>query len=141
MNKNENMKMDKYKNEDKNMNKDKKMNKDKGNEPLPQAVLDYIDASNNHDAEAYLNAFSESAVVEETSIGRDLRGRSEIRDYFVSYFIKYETQTEILDYSTEQDMVDMHVWFKGVFPGNEIGGFYRFVLEDGKIAKLLADLE
>lgn len=141
MNKNESMKMNKYKNKDKNMNKDRNVNKDKDKKPLPQAVLDYIDASNNHDVEAYLNAFSESAVIEEASIGRDLRGKSEIRDYFVSYFIKYETQTEILDYSIEQNTVDMHVWFKGVFPGNEIGGFYRFVLEDGKIAKLLADLE
>lgn len=45
---------------------------------LPAVVSDYIEASNRHDVKGYVNTFSEHAVIEEDSLGRNLQGRQEI---------------------------------------------------------------
>jgi hypothetical protein len=108
---------------------------------LPKVILNYIHASNAHDAEAYLNTFSDRGVIEEQSIGRDLIGREEIKDYFVTYFVKMQTHTEIIDYTVNHNVIDMRVLFKGNFAGKEIIGLYQFFLKDDQIEKLRADLE
>jgi hypothetical protein len=108
---------------------------------LPKVVLNYIHASNAHDVEAYLSTFSDSGVIEEESIGRDLIGREEIKDYFVTYFVKTQTHTEIIDYSVNNNVIVMRVLFKGNFAGKEIIGLYQFSLKNDQIEKLRADLE
>jgi hypothetical protein len=108
---------------------------------LPIVVTDYIDASNNHDIEAYISAFSEKAIIEEESIGKTLKGKEEIKNYFVNYFVETLTHTEIIDYEMNENFVDMKVLFKGNFAGGEIVGIYQFYLENKKIIKLKADLE
>ncbi|ASS64931.1 SnoaL-like domain-containing protein [Paenibacillus sp. RU4T] len=108
---------------------------------LPAVVLDYIEASNRHHVEGYVNAFSEHAVIEENSLGRNLLGRQEIADYFIAYFVKTNTITEIIDFTVNSDVVNMRVLFKGDFAGNEIIGVYQFDLKNGRIEKLKADLE
>ncbi|ANS73886.1 hypothetical protein AWM70_04285 [Paenibacillus yonginensis] len=110
-------------------------------ETLPEAVQSYIDASNAHHIQHYIDTFSEHAVLIEESIGRDLAGKEEIKDYFVTYFVKTSTNTEILEYTINGHTVDMKVMFKGNFAGGEIRGLYRFELAGGKIIKLTADLE
>ncbi|WP_379135185.1 nuclear transport factor 2 family protein [Paenibacillus sp. sgz500958] len=108
---------------------------------LPVSISTYIEGSNKYDMDMYLSAFSDSAMIEEKSIGQDLKGKVEIQNYFLDYFINYQTHTEIIEYKVKENVVDMRVLFKGSFPGNEIMGFYQFWLEDGKIIKLVADLE
>lgn len=108
---------------------------------LPQVIVNYIDASNAHDAKAYMNTFSYQAVIKEESIGRDLAGQTEIENYFVTYFVKMNTRTEIMSYSIQNHVVDMRVLFKGDFPGREIIGTYQFHVHNDKIEQLTADLE
>ncbi|MNO21366.1 SnoaL-like domain protein [compost metagenome] len=108
---------------------------------LPEVVTRYLHASNDHDVEAYLNTFTEKAVIEEESIGRDLASKEEIRNYFETYFVKMNTHTEIIEYAVNDNAIDMRVLFKGDFPGKEIVGLYQFILRDGRIHKLKADLE
>jgi ketosteroid isomerase-like protein len=107
---------------------------------LPQVVADYIDASNAHDVEAYMRTFSESAVIIEESIGKNLTRRAEIENYFVTYFVRMNTRTEIISYSAVDNVIDMYVLFKGDFPGKEITGSYQFTLLQDKIGQLTADL-
>lgn len=112
------------------------------NEPsLPQVIIDYINASNAHDVEAYMNTFSDRAVIKEESIGSDLTSRAEIEDYFVTYFVKMNTRTEMISYTSKHNVIDMRVLFKGDFPGKEIIGTYQFCLENETIVRLTADLE
>lgn len=108
---------------------------------LPQVIIDYIDASNAHNVEAYMNTFSNDAVIKEESIGSDLTGSAEIEDYFVTYFVKMNTRTEMISYTSNHNVIDMRVLFKGDFPGKEIIGTYQFSLENEKIVQLTADLE
>jgi ketosteroid isomerase-like protein len=108
---------------------------------LPDIVVTYIEGSNMHDMEMYLNAFSDTAIIEEKSIGRVLHGKEDIKHYFQDYFIDYNTYTEIIEYEVKENYVDMRVLFKGDFLGNKIIGLYKFFNEDGKIIKLIADLE
>ncbi|OOM81111.1 nuclear transport factor 2 family protein [Clostridium sp. BL-8] len=108
---------------------------------LPKIIESYIDASNKHDVEAYVNTFSDSCEIQEKSIGSNLIGKNEVRNYFSTYFVGYETYTEIIEYYVKENFVDMRVLFKGNFPENEITGLYQFFIEEGKIVKLVADLE
>ncbi|MCL6663894.1 MULTISPECIES: hypothetical protein [Paenibacillus] len=108
---------------------------------LPKVVLEYINASNAHDVGAYLNTFTDNSVIIEQSIGRDLIGRGEIEHYFTTYFIEYDTHTEIIDFTIDNSVIDMRVLFKGHFPEGEIIGLYQFHLKDNHIEQLRADLE
>lgn len=108
---------------------------------LPEVVTRYLHASNDHDVEAYLNTFSEKAVIEEESIGRNLASKEEIKNYFATYFVNMNTHTELIKYAVNENIIDMQVLFKGEFPGKEIVGHYQFTLRDGRIHKLKADLE
>lgn len=108
---------------------------------LPVTISNYIDGSNLHDMQMYISTFADSAIIEEKSIGIDLKGREEIQYYFQNYFINYQTHTGIIEYEIKENVVDMRVLFKGDFPGKEIIGFYQFWIENDKIVKLVANLE
>ncbi len=107
---------------------------------LPEVVLTYIKNSNMQSIDLYLSTFLDTAIIEEKSIGKDISGKEEIGSYFQDYFISYNTLTEILNYKVKDNHVEMHVLFKGTFPGGEVGGLYEFFIEDNKIVKLIADL-
>ena len=54
-------------------------------------INEWIAAMNAHDTAAYLEFFTEDGVLDDPSVGRVYNGRSEIIDYFESYFIGYNT--------------------------------------------------
>lgn len=111
------------------------------NKELPAVVFLYIESSNKHDTEGYINTFSDQAVVIEKSIGKDLSGKEELKDYFQTYFVEYDTDTEIVEYSYFPDgRIDMKVLFRGDFSEKETMGSYVFTLKDDLIAVLEADL-
>lgn len=108
---------------------------------LPAVILEYLDASNQHDIEGYARTFSNNGRIEEDSLGRDLVGKKEIVDYFTTYFVGTNTHTDIIGYTINDDIVDMRVLFKGDFAGKEVIGLYKFFLNNGRIEKLKCDLE
>ncbi|MCM3628155.1 hypothetical protein M3194_12350 [Paenibacillus glycanilyticus] len=106
---------------------------------LPAAVIEYLEASNRHDIESYVRSFSDNAQIEEVSLGHTLVGK-EIENYFVTYFVRTNTHTDIIEYTINEEVVNMRVWFKGDFAGNEVVGLYTFFLNNGRIEKLKCDL-
>lgn len=108
---------------------------------LPEIVATYIDASNRLEVKDYVATFALDATIKEDSIGKELVGRSEIANYFTTYFVNTKTHTELLDYTIKGDTVNMRVMFRGNFSGGEIVGLYHFLLKDGLIQELKADLE
>ncbi|WP_400245010.1 hypothetical protein AB3U99_01380 [Niallia sp. JL1B1071] len=109
---------------------------------LPQIISDYINVSNNYDTQGYLATFSDDAIIKEDSLGKILVGKKEIQHYFETYFINYQTQTEVIEYKVSQNTTNMKVLFTGNFPGEEINGLFKFTLTpSGFIASLKADLE
>lgn len=108
---------------------------------LPAVILEYLEASNQHDIEGYARTFSNNGRIEEDSLGRDLVGKKEIVDYFTTYFVGTNTHTDIIGYTINDDIVDMRVLFKGDFAGKEVIGLYKFFLNNGRIEKLKCDLE
>ena len=104
-------------------------------------IKDWIEAGNTFDTTKYLNFYLFDAVLDDPSVGRKFLGHEGIEDYFNSYFIGYNTYTEIitLDISDEYE-VYLEVKFTGDFPEGEIGGTFEIILKDNKISYLKADL-
>lgn len=101
----------------------------------------WIEAGNTFDTAKYLNFYLTDAVLDDPSVGRKFLGHEGIEDYFNSYFIGYNTHTEIvsLDISNE-DQVHLEVKFTGDFPEGEIGGTFDITFKNNKIYYLKADL-
>lgn len=111
---------------------------------LPEVILNYIEASNHYDENGYADSFTENGVIDEQSVGREFKGKEEIKEYFRDYFIDYETSTKIREYQIKDNVITVIVIFKGNFPNGDkgISGYYQFVLSPtGKIEKLIADLK
>jgi len=58
-------------------------------------IKDWIAVGNSYDIEKYLEFYLIDGVLDDPSVGRKFIGHIEIKDYFVSYFIGYQTQTEL----------------------------------------------
>jgi len=104
-------------------------------------INDWIDAANTFDSEKYLGFYLTDAVLEDPSVGRKFSGQKQVEDYFNSYFIGYNTHTQIvrLDISGE-NQVYLEVKFTGDFPEKEIGGTFEITIKNSKISYLKADL-
>lgn len=104
-------------------------------------INDWIEAGNTFDTEKYLGFYLADAVLEDPSVGRKFSGQKEVEEYFNSYFIGYNTHTEIvrLDISDE-NQVYLEVKFTGDFPEQEIGGSFEITIKNSKISYLKADL-
>lgn len=104
-------------------------------------IKEWIEAANAFDTDAFLAKFHEDAVLDDPSVGSRFYGHKGIRNYFVDYFIGYNTHTRIVKYLERgENTAHLEVWFKGDFPGNEIGGTFDFTFRDGKISFLQAEL-
>jgi len=104
-------------------------------------INEWIAAMNAHDTAAYLEFFTEDGVLDDPSVGRVYNGRSEIIDYFESYFIGYNTQTQLVSVEPQDDYLHVEVAFTGSFPGGQTGGIFDVTLAaDQKIERVRADL-
>jgi hypothetical protein len=111
-------------------------------EGLHPIISKFMEMLNLHNSEGYAETFSRDAVINEISIGRTYEGEEEIKEYFIDYFIGYNTQTELVSYTNENnDKVNVRVLFTGDFPGGETYGSFIFKIHDGYITYLEADLE
>ncbi|HEO8421995.1 hypothetical protein [Niallia sp. FSL W8-0635] len=109
---------------------------------LPKIIYSYINALNDYDMKGYLNTFSHDAIIKEKSLGQTLVAKREIEHYFETYFINYQTQTEIIEFEVSQNIIHIKVQFTGNFPEEQINGLFKFTLNhSGLISILEADLE
>lgn len=103
-------------------------------------IKDWIAVSNSYDTEKYLEFYLKDAVLDDPSVGRKFIGHSGIKDYFVSYFIGYKTQTELRKLDVKENSAYLEVEFIGEFPEGKIGGSFDFTFKNDKIKFVKADL-
>lgn len=103
-------------------------------------IKDWIAVGNNYDTEKYLEFYLENAVLDDPSVGRKFMGHNGIKDYFVSYFIGYKTQTELRKLEVKENSAYLEVEFTGEFPEGKIGGSFEFTFKNDKIECVKADL-
>jgi hypothetical protein len=104
-------------------------------------INDWIAAGNCYNTNAYLNFFQANAVLDDPSVGRKFIGHEGIRDYFVSYFIGYQTQTALTKLEINRDThAYLEVAFTGNFPEGHIGGSFEIIFKNNKIGFVKAKL-
>jgi ketosteroid isomerase-like protein len=104
-------------------------------------INDWITASNAFDTKKYLEFYLNDAVLDDPSVGRKFIGQEGIKDYFESYFIGYNTRTELVKLKIQDEQhAHLEVKFTGDFPEGQIGGMFEFTFKDGKIETVKADL-
>jgi len=103
-------------------------------------LLDWIAVSNSYDTEKYLEKYLEDAVLDDPSVGRKFVGHKGIKDYYLSYFIGYKTQTKLMKLKIQNNKAHLEVEFTGEFPEGKTEGMFDFTFRDQKIATVKADL-
>jgi ketosteroid isomerase-like protein len=104
-------------------------------------ISGWIKASNTFDTKKYLSFYLPDAILDDPSVGRKFSGHAAIAAYFNSYFIGYNTHTEIVHMDiSDEHQVHLEVKFTGDFPEGNIGGTFDFTFKNGKISCLKADL-
>lgn len=103
-------------------------------------IKEWIAVGNSYNTEKYLEFYNQNAVLDDPSVGRKFISHSGIKDYFVSYFIGYKTQTELRKLEIREDSAYLEVQFTGDFPEGKIGGSFDFVFKDNRIEFVKADL-
>ncbi|WP_394803669.1 nuclear transport factor 2 family protein [Niabella hibiscisoli] len=104
-------------------------------------IENLIKAGNQYDTEKYLSYFDEEAVLDDPSVGRTFTGHKGIKEYFVSYFIGYNTQTTLVTTQLrDAQNLFAEVAFTGDFPEGRLNGSFDFTFEDDKIVYIKADL-
>jgi hypothetical protein len=82
----------------------------------------------------------EDAILNDPSVGKTFRRHTGIREYFTSYFIGYNTQTELLKLNIYRNKAYLEVEFTGKFPEGKINGSFDFTFKGDKIESVKADL-
>lgn len=104
-------------------------------------INNWITAANQFDTEKYLTFYLPDAILDDPSVGRKFKGHTGIRDYFVSYFIGYQTHTKLVKLQVIDDThAHVEVAFTGEFPEGEIGGTFDITWREGRISFIKADL-
>lgn len=103
-------------------------------------IEEWLASGNAFDTVLYLEKYCEDAVLDDPSVGRKFVGHKEIREYFTSYFIGYETQTKMVKLGITASIAYLEVEFTGTFPEGKIGGSFDFTFKEGKIQRVIADL-
>lgn len=104
-------------------------------------IKNWIAASNSFDIEKYLSFYLPEAILDDPSVGRKFEEHKGIKQYYDSYFIGYNTHTELVKLNViDEENAHLEVQFTGDFPEGKIGGTFDFKFREGKIAFVRADL-
>jgi ketosteroid isomerase-like protein len=104
-------------------------------------INDWIIAGNAFDRQRYLSFYLEDAILDDLSVGRVFKGLKEIKKYFDSYFVVYNTHTQLVSLDLiNNSQAHIEVKFSGNFSEKSIGGVFDLTFQKGKIAFVKADL-
>src|SRR5258706_10883458 len=103
-------------------------------EHLPSTLASYFAASNQHDVDLMLTAFSEGATVKDE--GEEHRGTEAIRTWMIDTIRKYNFKAEPTDVAREHNRTVVTAILSGTFPGSPVTLSYRFKLDGQKITDL-----
>jgi hypothetical protein len=101
---------------------------------MPDVIDAYIQASNGRDPDWFGSLFLKDAIVHDE--GLEYRGVVAIRKWLVSTVKKYAFTLTPIDLSLEKHETVLSVKMEGDFPGSPLSVRFRFVLHEGKIARL-----
>lgn len=104
-------------------------------------VRQFIRAANSFDIATVLELFAADAVIEDVSVGEKFEYAAGIKDYFVKFFIGYQTSTQLISLAhTGPGKILAKVDFTGDF-GHETGGLDILFNEAGLISRIDAYLD
>jgi len=101
---------------------------------LPHSLADLVAAHNAHDLPAFVDCFTDDAVVRDE--GHTYFGRPAIGEWFENVTGKYKMSFAVTDLSYQDGEPVLHGTVSGDFPGSPIAMRYYLGLEDGKIVAL-----
>ncbi|WP_374023196.1 nuclear transport factor 2 family protein [Mycobacterium sp. HNNTM2301] len=108
-------------------------------EPLPQAISDYLTASEQRDVDAVVACFSDNASVFDE--GKRRTGPAEIRRWREDVDTAFEytstvTGARALGEADGTQRYDVYLHLEGNFPGGEVDLVNSFAIRDGQIVDL-----
>lgn len=101
---------------------------------LPEAIRTFIDATNRGDTDAFVNAFTSDATLNDW--GREFTGHQGVRTWDSTDNIGVRSHFELVDWSAEPDPDTYLVTLTVTGDGYNGTGPMRFQLRDGRIADL-----
>ena len=104
------------------------------NTKLPQAITNYFQASNAHDTNGVIGAFSDDALVIDEN--REYRGSAAIRAWSEEALSKYQPHAAVTDATEAGDKIVVTAKVSGTFPASPVQLRFAFTLERDKIGAL-----
>jgi ketosteroid isomerase-like protein len=104
---------------------------------LPQAITNYLQASNAHSPDGVVGAFTDDALVIDEN--REYRGSAAIRAWSEAALSKYKPHAELTDATEAGDKIVVTAKVSGTFPGSPVQLRFVFTLEGDKIGALLIE--
>jgi ketosteroid isomerase-like protein len=101
---------------------------------LSKVVASLVEAQNNHDSIAYVNCFSETAVVFDE--GKTHRGKREIQQWIEHSDQQYRTVLKPMSYEENVSGNILQAEASGNFPGSPAVLHFHFDLQNGLINSL-----
>jgi ketosteroid isomerase-like protein len=85
---------------------------------LPKLVTQFVETQNNHDSKAYVECFTESAIVHDE--GKTHNGKVEIQQWIEHANEAYQSSMKPLDYEESGSNGVLTAEVSGTFPGSPI---------------------
>jgi ketosteroid isomerase-like protein len=101
---------------------------------LPKIVERFIETQNNHDSKAYVECFTDSAIVHDE--GRTHNGKAEIRQWIEHANEKYQSVMKPLKYEMSGSKGLLTAEVSGTFPGSPAVLQFHLEVEDDLISSL-----
>ncbi|MFA6245563.1 MAG: nuclear transport factor 2 family protein [Mucilaginibacter sp.] len=101
---------------------------------LPKLVARFVQTQNNQDIRAYVECFTESAIVYDE--GKTHTGREEIRQWIDEANAKYQSSMKPLKYEEDGSKGTLTAKVSGTFPGSPIVLEFHLETKDGLIDSL-----
>jgi ketosteroid isomerase-like protein len=101
---------------------------------LHGVVMRFVDAQNNFDSKAYLECFTDSAIVYDE--GKTHIGKAEIRQWIEQANDEYQSSMKPTNYDQSGSNAVLTAEVSGTFPGSPIVLQFHLVLKDDLIGSL-----
>lgn len=99
---------------------------------VPKVIADLVIAQNNFDSSAYIDCFTETAVVFDE--GKTHRGKTQIKNWIERAALEYKVVTKPLEYSINDRTLKAEI--SGSFPGSPLVLSYEFEFKNQLIESL-----